>query len=59
MLFHSMPLGHTFLVFANFTLPIDPGIRLLIKCPAIDQMPRLQQILRGVKVERGKEGKAP
>ena len=26
--------------------------------PKIDQMPRLRQILKGVKVERGKEGKA-
>ena len=27
------------------------------KDPGIDQMPRLKQILRGVKAERGKEGK--
>ena len=27
--------------------------------PAIDQMPRLRQILKGVKVECGKQGKAP
>ena len=27
--------------------------------PGIDQMPRLRQVLRGVKVERGKAGKAP
>ena len=40
------------------------GVRQLqishsFKDPRIDQMPRLQQILKGVKVERGKEGKAP
>ena len=40
------------------------GVRQLqishgFKDPGIDQMPRLRQILRGVKVERGKEGKAP
>jgi len=29
------------------------------KDPGIDQMPRLRQVLRGVKVERGKAGKAP
>ena len=40
------------------------GVRQLqiahgFKNPEIDQMPRLRQILKGVKVERGKEGKAP
>ena len=39
------------------------GVRQLqiahgLEDPKIDQMPRLRQILKGVKVERGKEGKA-
>ena len=40
------------------------GVRQLqiaygFKDPGVDQMPRLRQILKGVKVERGKQGKAP
>jgi len=40
------------------------GIRQLqishgLKNPEIHQMPRLRQVMRGLKVERGKSGKAP